>query len=150
MPAAYSLDLRERVVDTVEAGASRRGAAGVFKVSVSTAIRWTKRLTATGSCAPLPSGGDRRSKAVEQHKDWLLTLVGEEPDVTLAEIQTRLADTHGLTKSPSCLWRFFRRHDVTFKKNPPRRRTGSAGRESGTRGLAGETGFAGPGPSGLH
>jgi transposase len=124
MPAAYSLDLRERVVDTVEEGASRRGAAGVFKVSVSTAIRWTKRLTATGSCAPLPSGGDHRSKAVEQHNDWLLTLVGEEPDATLAEIQTRLADTHGLKKSQSCLWRFFRRHDVTFKKKhstPPNR-----------------------------
>ena len=37
-------------------------------------------------------------------------------DATLAEIQTRLAATHGLKKSPSCLWRFFRRHDVTFKK----------------------------------
>jgi hypothetical protein len=27
-----------------------------------------------------------------------------------------LADTHDLKKSASCLWRFFRRHDVTFKK----------------------------------
>ena len=54
--------------------------------------------------------------ALEQHKDWLLALVGEEPDATLAEIQTRLADIHGLKKSTSCLWRFFRRHDVTFKK----------------------------------
>jgi transposase len=116
VPAAYSLDLRERVVDTVGEGASRRGAAGLFKVSVSTAIRWAKRLATTGSCAPLPSGGDHRSKALEQHKDWLLALVKEEPDATLAEIRTRLADTHGLKKSASCLWRFFRRHDVTFKK----------------------------------
>ena len=116
MPAGYSLDLRERVVDAVEKGASRRGAAGAFKVSVSTAIRWMKRLATTGRCAPLASGGDHRSMALEQHKDWLLALVGEEPDATLAEIQTRLAATHGLKKSPSCLWRFFRRHDVTFKK----------------------------------
>ena len=140
MPAAYSLDLRERVVDTVGEGASRRGAAGLFKVSVSTAIRWAKRLATTGSCAPLPSGGDHRSKALEQHKDWLLALVKEEPDATLAEIRTRLADTHGLKKSASCLWRFFRRHDVTFKKNPARHRTGPAGRQSGTRGLAGKSG----------
>ena len=116
MPAAYSSDLRERVVHTVGEGSSRRGAAGVFKVSVSTAIRWTKRLATTGSCAALPSGGDHRSKALEQHRDWLLALVGEQPDATLAEIQTRLSDTHGLKKSASCLWRFFRRHDVTFKK----------------------------------
>ena len=100
MPAAYSLDLRERVVATVGGGVSRggwgggsRGAAGVFKVSVSTAIRWTKRLATTGRCAPLPSGGDHRSKALEQHKEWLLALIAEEPDATLAEIQTRLADT---------------------------------------------------------
>lgn len=116
MPAAYSSDLRERVIHTVREGTSRRGAAGVFKVSVSTAIRWTKRLATTGSCAPLPSGGDHRSKALEQHRDWLLALVDEAPDATLAEIQTRLSDTHGLKKSTSCLWRFFRRHDVTFKK----------------------------------
>ena len=32
MPAAYSLDLRERVVGTLGGGVSRRGAAGVFKV----------------------------------------------------------------------------------------------------------------------
>jgi len=86
VPAAYSSDLRERVVHTIGEGTSRRGAAGVFKVSVSAAIRWTKRLTTTGSCAPLPSGGDHRSKALEQHRDWLLALVGEEPDATLAEI----------------------------------------------------------------
>ena len=129
MPAAYSLDLRERVVASVGGGVSRRGAAGVFKVSVSTAIRWTKRLGTTGRFAPLPSGGkDHRSKALEQHKDWLLALIAEEPDVTLAEIQTRLADTHDLKKSASCLWRFFRRHDVTFEKNSARHRTGPAGR----------------------
>jgi transposase len=150
VPAAYSLDLRERVVGTVGEGVSRRGAAGVFKVSVSTAIRWTKRLATTGRCAPLPTGGDHRSKALEQHKDWLLALIAEEPDATLAEIQTRLADTHDLKKSASCLWRFFRRHDVTFKKNSARHRTGPAGRQSGTRGLAEKPGVAGPGPSGLY
>jgi transposase len=119
VPAAYSSDLRERVVHIVGEGTSRRGAAGVFKVSVSTAIRWTKRLATTGSCAPLSGGGgDHRSKALEQHRDWLLALVDEEPDATLAETQTRLSDPQGLRKSVSCLWRFFRRHDVTFKKTP--------------------------------
>jgi transposase len=117
MPAAYSLDLRERVTGAVAGGASRRGAAGVFKLSVSTVIRWMKRVSETGDCAALASGGDHRSKAVEAHKDWLLSLVATEPDLTLAEIQARLKDTHGLLKSVSSLWRFFVRHDVTFKKS---------------------------------
>ena len=51
MPAAYSGDLRERVVGSVEAGRSRRRAAGVSSVSVSTAVRWMQRVAETGSCA---------------------------------------------------------------------------------------------------
>lgn len=43
MSKAYSLDLRERVVDTVEAGASRHETAERFEVSVSSAIRWVQR-----------------------------------------------------------------------------------------------------------
>ena len=35
MPKPYSLDLRERVVSYVEAGHSRRAAAGHFRVSAS-------------------------------------------------------------------------------------------------------------------
>jgi transposase len=41
MGAARSVDLRERVVAEVLAGASRRQAAARFKVSPSSAIRWT-------------------------------------------------------------------------------------------------------------
>ena len=124
MAAAYSLDLRERVVETVGEGVSRRHTAGLFKLSVSTVIRWAKQLARTGSCAAAPSGGDHKSKDVEVHKEWLLGLTNTEPDLTLAEIGVRLRDTHGLKKSQSCLWRFFARHNVTFKKKhymPPNR-----------------------------
>jgi transposase len=69
-------------------------------------------------------------------KDWLLTTVNAEPDLTLAEIQARLKATHGLVKSLSCLWRFFARHQVTFKKNTTRRRARSSGRQSSARRLA--------------
>ena len=138
MPAAYSYDLRERVVAAVEEGASRRCAARQFKLGISTVIRWVARLAATGSCAATPSGGDHKSTAVEIHKDWLLDLVKAEPDLTLTEIHVRLRATHGLTKSCSCLWRFFARHDITFKKNSTRGRTRPRGCQSGTRGSGGE------------
>ena len=126
MPAAYSYDLRERVVDAVGRGSSRRRAAAVFKVSAATVVRWTKRLAETGSFAASPTGGDHKSNAVEVHRNWLLASVNAEPDLTLAEIQERLKATHGLEKSLSCLWRFFARHQVTFKKNSTRRRAGSS------------------------
>jgi hypothetical protein len=55
-------------------------------------------------------GGDHKSKAIEAHRDWLLAVVVAEPDLTTAEIQVRLKETHGLAKSTSCQWRFFARH----------------------------------------
>src|SRR6476619_2646328 len=49
MPKPCSLELRERVVDAVESGASRREAADWFEVSPSSAIKWMQRRQATGS-----------------------------------------------------------------------------------------------------
>jgi transposase len=49
MPKPCSLELRGRVVDAVESGASRREAADWFEVSPSSAIKWMQRRQATGS-----------------------------------------------------------------------------------------------------
>ena len=49
MPAAYSADIRGRVIASVESGSSRRDAAEEFDVSPSSAIKWvalTERLEA--------------------------------------------------------------------------------------------------------
>jgi len=43
MPQAYSLDLRERVVSAVEAGARYRAVAERFGVAVSTVVKWSQR-----------------------------------------------------------------------------------------------------------
>ena len=60
-----SEDLRIRVIEAVEAGSSRRGAAARFGVSVSSAIRWVDVWRRTGRTAPYPRGGDRRSGRIE-------------------------------------------------------------------------------------
>ncbi|TXN60378.1 IS630 family transposase, partial [Methylobacterium sp. WL18] len=44
MPSALSMDLRERVIAAIEAGASRRQAAKRFGVGPSSAIRWHERF----------------------------------------------------------------------------------------------------------
>ena len=51
MPKPCSLELRERVVDAVESGASRREAADWFDVSPRSAIKWMQRRRATGKPA---------------------------------------------------------------------------------------------------
>ena len=84
MSKPYSLDLRERVVEFVEAGASRHEAAERFEVSVSSAIRWMQRRMRFGSAAAKPSGGS--TSRLEAHARWLLELIAEHPDLTLDEI----------------------------------------------------------------
>src|SRR3954464_13920805 len=82
MPRPYSMDLRERAVEAVESGASRREIAEIFKVGVSSVIRWCQRWSETGSAAaPKRSGGS--VSPLEEHSDWILALIAKQPDLTL-------------------------------------------------------------------
>ncbi len=74
-----------------------------------------KRFETTGEIAPAPTGGDQRSKRIETHRDSLLGLIRRTPDIALLEIEHRLLENCGERFSSSVLWRFFNRHDITFK-----------------------------------
>ena len=52
----------------------------------------------------------------EAHADYLLGLIRRAADLTLAEICDRLERVRGEKVSPSMIWRFFDRHDITLKK----------------------------------
>jgi transposase len=115
MAKAISVDLRERVCAAVSEGLSRHQAAARFKVSASSAIRWQARLQVSGSVAPGRVGGDRKSDRIEAEADFILAKIAARPDVTLAELQTKLKD-RGLSVGIGSLWRFFNRRQITFKK----------------------------------
>ena len=136
MAAAYSADLRERVVAALGAGASRRAVARVFRVSTSSAIRWAQRVKDSGTCAAKPTGGDVRSRKIEAHADWLLALAEAEPDLTLEEIRGRLLAEKTFKASVSVVWRFFQRHGISFKKRrcTPPSRTARTSRGAGRHG----------------
>ena len=115
-----SLDLRARVVAAVSGGMSRRQAAERFGVSAASAIRWCQRQNETGSPASYKRGGDRWSARIDVHKSLILSLVEEACDITLKELQAQLAE-RGHRFSIGALWRFFDRHEITWKKRPPMR-----------------------------
>ncbi len=114
---ALSDDRRERVVGAVVEGMSRNAAAKRFGVSIASAVRWVARFKAKGEISPAPMGGDRRSGRIEAHRDYLFGLIRRRPDMTLLEIQERLIANCGERFSSSVLWRFFDRHELTFKKS---------------------------------
>jgi transposase len=114
MPKPCSLDLRIRLLDAVIAGASRREAADCFDVSASSAVKWLQRWEETGSIAARPTGGS--ISPLEEHADWLLALISQQSDLTLDEIVAAMRKRR-IAGSRSAVWRFFRRHNISFKKN---------------------------------
>ena len=125
MAKGYSKDLRVRAISIVESGESAREAGRLLDVGASTAIRWVKLWTKIGSVEAKPCTGHSRSP-LAKHKQWLLDLVGTEPDLTLEEIRARLRAEKKQKAGIGSIWRFFDRHDITFKKNSARGRAGSS------------------------
>ena len=124
-PSALSVDLRERVVRAVEAGASRHQAAQRFGVSLASASRWCGQFAREGHADPKPLGGDQRSHWIEAHSDLILSLYEQQPGIFLRELRAALAE-RGIHLAQSSLSRFFKRHGITRKKAVPTRpsRTG--------------------------
>jgi putative transposase len=81
MPKPYSHDLRMRVIETIETGASRREAAELYGISPSVVVIWAQRWEETGSIAAKPSGGS--TSPLDEHAKFLLGLTAERPDMTL-------------------------------------------------------------------
>src|ERR1700732_4176803 len=111
MHRPYPGELRLRVIDFVEGGGSRRGAAEQFEVSVSSAIRWVQRFRDDGTCEPMPRGGS--TSPLEKHSRR--ELVSAQRDLTLDEIVSALHKRR-IPGSHSALSRFFARHGITVKK----------------------------------
>src|ERR1700731_5065325 len=84
MHGPYPGELRTRVIDFVEEGASRWEAAEQFDVSVSSAIRWVQRFRENGTSEPMPRGGS--TSPLEQHSREILALISEQSALTLNEI----------------------------------------------------------------
>ncbi|MFF8803153.1 MULTISPECIES: IS630 transposase-related protein [Bacteria] len=134
MSSALSVDLRERVVAAVAAGASRHQAAEYFGVSLTSASRWCGQFAREGHVTPKRKGGDRRSHRIEAQADQILAIYEQRPEIVLHELQAALAE-RGLHVARSSLTRFFKRHGITRKKHRlrDRARAGRSRREGSAR-----------------
>ena len=121
MAAAYSMDLRARVLRDADAGLSSKELAARYHVSRAWVDALKQRRRETGSIAPRPQT-KFRGRVLAGQEDRLATLIVARPDATLAELRDALPTTAGLTT----LWRTIERLGFTVKKNGTRRRTTSA------------------------
>jgi transposase len=122
MARSYSWDLRERVVEAVNEGATRSVAAERFGVGVSSAARWHLAWRETGTVAAKPCGGSR--SPMEDYAEEIIALVEEQTDRTLDEIVAAMHERR-IPGSRTALFRFLERHGITFKVSPARERAGA-------------------------
>jgi transposase len=122
MARPLSKDLRERIVEAVEGGQSRRAAAGRFRVSVSCVIKLMQRWREIGSVDPGQMGG-WKDYALADHEAVVRTLIADRADLTLEELRQALAQ-EGIRVGRSSVDRFLKARELTFKKSrstPPSR-----------------------------
>jgi transposase len=127
MAAAYSQDLRSRVLAAVHEGRRSYGAlAALFRVGQSTIRGWVRRERETGSTAPKPHAGGAPPAVAGATVQVLKDLVAAQPSRTLAELADGLHTATGRRPIESTVCRACKRLDLRRKKNRLRRRRAGA------------------------
>lgn len=120
--AAYSLDLRTRVVRACDSGMPPAAVAARFEVSVAWVYRVLQRRRETGSIAPRKQTTFRGRALSSDEEVRLVGLITARPAATLAELQQALPPRAAL----STLWRTIDRLGLTVKKHGTRRRAATS------------------------
>ena len=115
MPRAYSIDLRMRVIAAMQAGATCRAVAASFDIAPSTAWKWNRAYSRSGSVGPARIGGYLRS-ALEPHGAWIREQVRARLGITVRELARRVSERLGLSVGRDAVWRFLKRCGLSFKK----------------------------------
>lgn len=124
MVRPYSLDLRERVVATVEGGQTCRAVAETFGVSVASVVKWSQRARETGSAAAKPMGG-KRPVLLAGQRAFILGRIKNKPEISLRALAAELGE-RGIIVSYGAVWSFVHREGLSHKKKPAARRAGPA------------------------
>lgn len=117
--AAYSLDLRERIIGAVERQVgSKRQIAALFGVHESFIYKLLRQKRDRGDIAPLPHGGGAHAKLSADQLRQLPDLVVATPDATLDELREQLRKKTRVAVSLSTLCRGLQALGLSRKKSP--------------------------------
>ena len=112
----YSLDLREKIISTYEAGnTSIRKVAERFQVSKNTVQSLVKRKQATGTLKPATATGGKASQLAGYEQE-IAEMIETHQDYTLAEYCEYWQDKTGVRVSESTMCRFLQKQQLTVKK----------------------------------
>jgi transposase len=114
---AYSIDIRERVIENLDQESMRKTAKR-FRVSEYFVYRLKQRYKEAGTLAPKPHGGGHGPLVDEAGGEFIRGVLVEAPELTLNELCERYEGRFGRAVSKSSMDRALRRLKVTRKKRP--------------------------------
>lgn len=135
--AAYSQDLRERVLNGYDRGERPADIAQRLEVSKTWVHSVYKRFKETGERSAHRLGG-YRIPCLLSWEETIRSWIAEKPDLTLSEMVDRLAE-NGVEVGISTMWRQLDKWGLRFKKNAARPRTEPPGYSGTARGVEGRT-----------
>ena len=112
---AYSEDLRRKIVEAIERGVSKAGAARLLGVSLSSVKRYT-RIAHRGDSLKPNKGGGRPSKIDESAEKLLEEDVKERPAATVSDRRRFLEHLMGEPLSDSTVRLLLKRPGFSRKK----------------------------------
>jgi transposase len=134
MAAAYSNDLRERVLQDAAQGLTTKALVERYHVSCSFVDALKLRYRTTGEIGPRVQT-KVRTRVLEGQGARLQLIIAAQPDRTLREVQAALDTPASLTT----IWRALNALDLSRKKHGLRDRTAPRGRRFGAAPMAGQS-----------
>ena len=96
---------------------SGREAARRLRISAATGVRLAGKVRRGESLAPAKCGRPPGWGKLGPYRAFLLELVGQDPDITLFELQGALAEAEGVSVHPSAIARTLKKLGFTYKKS---------------------------------
>jgi transposase len=137
MAGAYSNDLRRKFLQAYDKGkGTLQELADQFEVSLGWAKKISARRTRTGQIDLLPWRRGPESRVTATVQDWLRKQIGQQPDLTLMELQERLQQMRGVRLSIGRLWLALQQMGLRLKKShsTPRNKKPRKRNDGGKRG----------------
>ena len=118
MPKAYSIDLRQKIVDAYDRGGiSQRNLARQFGVDKSFVQKLLKQRRETNSITPKVRLNQTPPKLKEEHRAILAELVEANNDATLAELCEKIFQSTGIRVGITTMHNTLKKMEITVKKN---------------------------------
>ena len=114
MSSPLSPDLRHRFSELIASGFSARAAARRLLISPASGVRLAAKVREGASLAPGKCGRPAGVGKLGPYKGFLIELIEQDPDITLAELRGALIDAEDVTVGIPSIFKMLKRLGFTY------------------------------------